>query len=405
MPEQFRDWVRGPRVVVTIHGILTRGRWQKEITPYLARYGLVPYHIDYGFFPALLFFLGITRKRQIESIRKELRSVAERVGYNRFSIVAHSFGTLAVMNSLLGEHGAFKFDRVVLTGCILENEFPWKKAFDDGLVKAVRNEMATNDWVVNLAAFVSKTFRLAANLRAGNSGKVGFSSPPGFVLQYKTSGGHSSTHNNLKYEQWARFLSYPQLPKDSMDRIVSEMQMMRSIAAEVIGKSVGPSPVPVNYVRCNVFVPSDTALRISPGLVDNMHYAPEFCLQLQKGHGATGAAYSGTSTVSGQARTWPPCWSLNLGGHWSAHQLPESERQKINPALKWVISMPILSSDKSFVLGIFNIDGIDFNDEEAKISWKTVPWQTVVLAVYSIMNNKLPELFHTAYKGEQLEFP
>ena len=47
-----------PKVVVTIHGIRTRGEWQKRITPHLAAHGLVPYHIGYGWFGGFLPFLA-----------------------------------------------------------------------------------------------------------------------------------------------------------------------------------------------------------------------------------------------------------------------------------------------------------------------------------------------------------
>ena len=54
-----------PKIVVTLHGIRTRGEWQKQVTSHLARHGLVPYHLDYGFFGVLAFLAPWTRARRV----------------------------------------------------------------------------------------------------------------------------------------------------------------------------------------------------------------------------------------------------------------------------------------------------------------------------------------------------
>ena len=116
--------------MVTIHGIRTRGQWQKQITPYLARYGLVPYHIDYGWFRAFRFFFPWWRKKQIQKVRVELRSLLEKAETPRVSIIAHSFGTLIAMECLKSDNGDLRYDRVVLTGSIVPRDFDWKSTFE-----------------------------------------------------------------------------------------------------------------------------------------------------------------------------------------------------------------------------------------------------------------------------------
>lgn len=41
------------RVVISLHGIKTRGVWQKELAPELALGGFVPYVLDYGHLGAI----------------------------------------------------------------------------------------------------------------------------------------------------------------------------------------------------------------------------------------------------------------------------------------------------------------------------------------------------------------
>ena len=113
------------KIVVTLHGIRTRGQWQKQITPYLARHGLIPYHLDYGFFGVLSFVLPWTRANRVQWLRSELRDLMDRTGAKRVSVIAHSFGTWLALEALEAENGNLRFDRVVLTGSIVRRDFPW----------------------------------------------------------------------------------------------------------------------------------------------------------------------------------------------------------------------------------------------------------------------------------------
>ena len=88
------------KIVVTIHGIRTTGAWQKEITPFLASHGLIPYHINDGFFFLTRFLFKPLRERQIEAIRRELINLRKDTGANRISIIAHIFGAFIAMEAL-----------------------------------------------------------------------------------------------------------------------------------------------------------------------------------------------------------------------------------------------------------------------------------------------------------------
>src|SRR5471030_2147321 len=90
------------KIVVTLHGIRTRGQWQKQITPYLARQGLIPYHLDYGFFGVLSFVLPWTRASRVQWLRTELRDLMDRTGAKRVSVIAHSFGTWLALEVQVG---------------------------------------------------------------------------------------------------------------------------------------------------------------------------------------------------------------------------------------------------------------------------------------------------------------
>lgn len=375
-----------PRVVVTIHGIRTYGKWQKAITPYLASHGLVPYHIDFGYFGIVKFLFPFTRNRQIKAIQKELRELVDKVRTRRVSIVAHSFGTLLALEALRRDNGALLYDRVVLTGSILPCDFDWKSMIEDKKwVMAVRNERATQDSVVQMARLAScRPLRWVTRLNAGNSGRTAFTQKVPVLLDDQIIGDHSETHNPLKFERWARFIAYPMLPDDLLRKIRTEMQALRQHAASMLQH-------PTDRVRVNLFAPMDGSLRIVPGATDNMNYAPEFGLRIEEGHGATGEAF----------RTGRFGIVLKRGRHWSGNTLPGDELEKINPALKWVISMPIRSESRRNVVGVVNIDGLD--DIPAIMDdVGSEGCQAVVMALFGGMVKRFQPCLEAAFEGEQL---
>lgn len=376
--------VPNARVVITIHGIQTQGKWQKNITPYLAKYGLVPYHIDFGWFSVLKFLCPFSRNRQLNRIRDELRELVERVGTRRVSVIAHSFGTFLAMEALIRENGNFIYDRVVLTGSIVPCDFDWKKSFDNRWVMAVRNERATSDLVVSLAAFASHRLRWIFWFKAGDSGRQKFIQTLPALLDDFVVGHHSETHNPLKYEQWARFIAYPQLPLDILEKVKTEMSVLREEAARILNESR-------DNIRVNMFAPIGGTLRIVPGACANMTYAPEFEIKIELGHGATGTAFEKGN----------PCIVVKQGDTWNGNSLPEIELNKINPSLKWVISLPVKSTSRKITVGVINIDGLtnlptmlqDTESQETK---------TVAVALYVAFIPRFQEYLEAAFRGNHL---
>ena len=375
---------RRARVVVTIHGISTHGTWQKQITPFLAGHGLVPYHIDYGWFGAPRFFFSPSREKQVSAVRAELRDLVSQLGGGRVSIIAHSFGTHLAMEALTRENGGLRFDRVVLTGSILPRGFDWKTVLSNKLVMAVRNERATSDWVVALADFVSRRLGWLSRLKAGDSGRDPFTQEHPSLIDDYVVGSHSETHNKLKFERWARFIAYPLLPDDVLEKVKTEMQALRQEAGSILSEAPA-------RIRVNLFAPIDGALRIVPGAVDNMTYAPEFDLQIEEGHGATGKAFASGS----------PCTVVKRDAAWPGGHLPGPELDKVNPALRWVVSLPVRSETRATIVGVVNVDGLD-NLPAILEDATTEECQAAILALHLGMLKRFGPCLEAAFRGDQL---
>jgi hypothetical protein len=84
------------RVVISIHGIRTRGVWQKDLVPILARAGFIPYVLDYGHFTAISLLRRSRRERQVDWLLQEYNRIVQENNNSLPSIIAHSFGTYQV---------------------------------------------------------------------------------------------------------------------------------------------------------------------------------------------------------------------------------------------------------------------------------------------------------------------
>ena len=127
------------RCVMSLHGIRTRGVWQKDLVPVLARHGFIPYALDYGSFSVFKFASRRTRARKLEWFRDEYERVAAEAGVHRPSIVAHSFGTYLVAG-LLVKYPEVVFDKVIFAGSIVDRDFDWPARIEAGQVNLVRND-------------------------------------------------------------------------------------------------------------------------------------------------------------------------------------------------------------------------------------------------------------------------
>ncbi len=159
-------------VVVTVHGIRTHARWQRAFSETASRNGL---HCrldrwNFGNFSLLQFLTPWSRQAKVGWFREvyhdEFHDLASApLSSERPSVVAHSFGTYILGNALL-RYPYLRFNKVLLCGSILPDNFPWDVLIDRGQVQAVRNEFGARDgWTRAAQWFVPGT---------GPSGQSGF---------------------------------------------------------------------------------------------------------------------------------------------------------------------------------------------------------------------------------------
>jgi hypothetical protein len=212
--------------VITVHGVNTKGVWQEEVAKALrVFFDFEPIKYNHyrwfhgtelvlspfvwlplglvlvvsvlmgfikGFWPIsmgitlvlLLSLLGTYPYRNwaSQTFRKRLSDKFDKGGPAPF-LIAHSFGTYLSGRALLDLPWP-KFERIILAGCVLDNNFPWDTLQGNSSLRfrAVRNEMAARDRIARLAAWLD---RLIPGF--GSAGYSGFVGKAGWVHNVESS--------------------------------------------------------------------------------------------------------------------------------------------------------------------------------------------------------------------------
>jgi len=160
------------RLLFTIHGIRTLGAWQDALNPVLKERGWTHCAFKYGYFSLPRFLNKWSRKKIAEDFhewylrRRSKFEPDDRIRrVKRPSIIAHSFGSL-VVGETMAKYKEIKFDKIILCGSILPNDFNWRELLSRNQVWGIRNEFGFRD----------KWSKLAVKIipETGDSGYRGF---------------------------------------------------------------------------------------------------------------------------------------------------------------------------------------------------------------------------------------
>ena len=179
---------------MTIHGIFTRGKWQKEISPLLA--GYIHHPVDFGYFWPWRLYFERSRRKVIKLFLEEYTKAKARDP--RPFIIAHSFGTYVVARAL-AKHPEIELDRIIFCGSIVDVGFGWSTRVNQ--FNALLNDCGKKDRWSKLSPFIVAD--------GGPSGVVGFSDiAEGAVLNHiNPQFEHSDYFYDLNYQQrWLPFL-------------------------------------------------------------------------------------------------------------------------------------------------------------------------------------------------------
>jgi pimeloyl-ACP methyl ester carboxylesterase len=328
-------------VVITIHGIRTRGEWQKSLAARLATAGFIPHALDFGEFGAIDLLSPIARKRKIQWLHGELDSLRQKYQCDRFSVIAHSFGTF-LCGEVIKKYPDHLFDKLILVGSILDPNYDWKAVLDRWQVRYVLHEFGSLDrWPLVAAKFVGG---------AGDAGSRGFTSKHERLADTKFDRYEHSSYFSVVHldRYWL-----PVLRRCVVDpQFVSRVHGILSLAIQTVAKHLG---IQSEDLRANIFAEQRVGeLSIPHNLHLNMTDSAERGVEIEVGRGASGHAYGlGRQAIA----------ILNQG--WGRYTLPNSQLALIDPELKWIISTPIPDPTSRWgFCGVLNIDSLRYAANE-----------------------------------------
>lgn len=187
------------KLLITIHGIRTYGKWQRSLEGAIRKYSrdFESIEMKYGFFDLLSFSIPYLRDRKADKIAQRLITIFNKNSNKSIYIVAHSYGTYILSRALSGKEFNGKIRRTILCGSPLQHG-----ANIDHIVSKSNltiNECGVSDYVLIIARSLL--------IGMGDAGRVGFSRENGkdFVNRYHV-GGHSLYFTEFEqptfYEQY-----------------------------------------------------------------------------------------------------------------------------------------------------------------------------------------------------------
>jgi hypothetical protein len=154
-------------VVILIHGIRDRARWQAVMRQTLREEGLEAAPTNYGRFDLIRFLVNVRwcRKRAIRQVERQLRIIIANHPGASFSIIAHSFGTFITTEILKENTLGLTVHRIIFCGSVLPYDYKFedlKTRFD----MPILNEVGTKDIWPAVAASITWGY--------GSAGTYGF---------------------------------------------------------------------------------------------------------------------------------------------------------------------------------------------------------------------------------------
>lgn len=186
--------------IISLHGIRTRGQWQKELQAALEDGNFKHRALDFGFFRAVSLINPWARERKVKWFLDQYTQIRA-TAKGPVSVIAHSFGSYIVAEAMR-KYPQIVFDRIVLCGSIIPVNYDWDAVIASrGQAKEVLNQYGKQDIWVRVAEW--------AVADAGPSGYQGFRKRAGGAVfeQEFTDYSHSEYFFDGNFrDNWVPFL-------------------------------------------------------------------------------------------------------------------------------------------------------------------------------------------------------
>lgn len=197
------------QVVFVIHGIRDRSFWTEDIRDRIKQIAkqekrkLEVVISSYGYFPMLPFLFFGERQKNVRWFMDKYTEALARYPKAKMDFIGHSNGTY-LLASALKSYKACQFHRIVFAGSVVPTSFPWEELAEKGRVKAIRNYVATSDWIVGVFPGLYELLRVSDLGSAGHNGFQDNKGKEHAIAFFK--GGHDAAICEDNYDAMIRFV-------------------------------------------------------------------------------------------------------------------------------------------------------------------------------------------------------
>ena len=202
------------KVIFVMHGIRDFGDWTERAAQALeaeARSKNIRIKVitsGYGYFSMGGFLLFRERQKNVRWFVDRYTEARALYPEATVDYLGHSNGTY-LLASALENYQSCKVDRVVFAGSVVRRDFRWSQLIQEKRVTAVRNYVATADWVVG---FFPYFFELLNSGDVGGAGLLGFTDGEAHREEVRyVEGEHGAGIGSRHLDDIAAFLIGPAL--------------------------------------------------------------------------------------------------------------------------------------------------------------------------------------------------
>lgn len=196
MPKRFFK----PKVVMSIHGYVSKGKWQNALSEVLEHENLIsaPFKYGYKLFKILPRHIDKDAKKfrdwYFSIVNNPVNQLKIAEPFHRPTILAHSLGTWILAKTLM-KYPEVKFDKIFLFGSIIPSDFDWFKLILNDQVNSVIYEKAKKDKIVPLGLIFTGSINPC--------GTKGFVQKSSFIKEENVSlFGHSDFNYKAHFEEY-----------------------------------------------------------------------------------------------------------------------------------------------------------------------------------------------------------
>lgn len=197
-------------VVFVMHGIRDMGLWTIRVSEAIETaaqqlgQSVETITAGYGYFPMLRFLFFGARQVNVRWFMDRYTEALARYPHAKISYVGHSNGTY-LLASALERYRACRIHHVAFAGSVVPKQYPWDRLRAEGRVQAIRNDIASADWIVGVFPGLFELLRWAD---LGTAGHNGFQDdlPKESSFDRYFQGGHGAALTPGNHPSLARFI-------------------------------------------------------------------------------------------------------------------------------------------------------------------------------------------------------